>query len=216
MHHRSWRRAGLIAAAVCALAPTAAWAQQSGQHLGKSVPEREIHPDEHLAMPLFPSGWQRYLTQTGTIEVFDYLPKDQTAATWRDKITLEVHHDTNTLPLDAYQRRALGQVRENCEGILEGHLQTGVNNGFPAAYWMLGCKRDKRGGWGEIRYTKAIQGGETLYLLSRAWRTPVYDDAGPQIDPSELKAVKDFLGSSVVCASTGQHPCPTGDNAGPQ
>jgi hypothetical protein len=211
------RQAGaLVLAVAVALAMGASVPGAWAQHLGKSLPEREIQPDEHLAMPKFPSGWQRYLAQSGTIEVFDYLPKGQTAATWRDKITLEVHHDTNTLPLDAYQRRALGQVRENCDGILEGRLQTGVNNGFPAAYWMLGCKRSKHGDYGEIRYTKAIQGGNTLYLLSRAWRTPVYDDAGPQIDSSELQSVKDFLGSSVVCASEGQHPCPAGDNPGPQ
>jgi hypothetical protein len=184
------------------------------QHLGKTVPQRDVHPDEHLAIPMFPTGWTRSVTQSGSIEISEYMPQSQTATTWRDKITLEIHHGSNTLPLDAYQRRALGQVRENCEGIFEGKLQTGVNNGFPAAYWMLGCKRDKRGNWGELRYTKAIQGGDTLYLLSRAWRTPMYGDSGPQLPPSVIDEARNFLGSSVVCVPTaGQHPCPAGDKS---
>lgn len=186
----------------------------SGQHLGKSVPQHDVHPDEHLAMPMFPSDWVQSVAQSGTIEVFEYLPRGQTATTWTEKITLEIHHGSNTLPLDAYQRRALGQVRENCDGIFEGKLQTGVNNGFPAAYWMLGCKRDRRGDWGEMRYTKAIQGGDTLYLLSRAWRTPMYGDQGPRLPPSAMEEARSFLGSAVVCVpSASQHPCPAGDKS---
>lgn len=184
----------------------------SSQHIGKALPQQDVHPDEHLAIPMFPNGWTRSVTQSGSIEVSEYMPQNQTASTWRDKITLEIHHGSNTLPLDAYQRRALGQVRENCDGILEGKLQTGMNNGFPAAYWMLGCKRDRRGNWGELRYTKAIQGGDTLYLLSRSWRTPVYAEDGPPLPPSVINEARDILGSAVVCApSAGQHPCPAGD-----
>lgn len=214
----------LVTAMIAMLTASAASAQTddgstsnalTGQHLGKSLPAREIHADEHLAMPLFPVDWVQTVKQTGSIEVFEYIPKNQTETTWLDKITLEVHHDTYTLPLDAYQRRALGQVRENCDGVFEGNLQTGVNNGFPAAYWTLGCKRDKRGNFGETRYTKAIQGSETLYLLSRSWRTQVYGDEGPPLSPQAIDGAKNFLGAAVVCASTGQHPCPAGDN-GPQ
>jgi hypothetical protein len=214
---------GIVFMAAALLAAGTAYAQSigappaipnSGQHLGKTVPQRDVHPDEHLAMPMFPNDWARNVAQSGTIEVFEYMPRGQAATTWTEKITLEIHHGSTTLPLDAYQRRALGQVRENCDGIFEGKLQTGVNNGFPAAYWMLGCKRDRRGNWGELRYTKAIQGGDTLYLLSRAWRTPMYGDQGPPVSSSAVEEARNFLGSAVVCVpSTAQHPCPAGDKS---
>ena len=183
----------------------------AGQHLGRNAPARETSPDEHLAMPAFPSNWTQATVQSGSIEIYEYLPQGQSPTTWTDKITLEVHHDTYTLPVDIYQRRALGQMRENCDGVFEGNLQTGVNNGYPAAYWTLGCKRSRTGDYGETRYTKAIQGGVTLYLLSRSWRTPAYGDEGPPLPPQAIQEARDFLGSSVVCASGGVHPCPAGD-----
>lgn len=178
-----------------------------GSNLGKAAPGRQVLDDEHIAMPYFPSGWIELSKQPGAIEVVEYVPQGQTAANWREKISLEIHHDTNTLPIDAYQRRALGQMRENCLGVVEGRLQSGLNNGFPSAFWTLGCKRDKRGDYGEMRYTKAVQGSVTLYLLSRSWRTPSFTQA-PQIRQSDIDDAVGFLTSSVVCANAAQHPCP--------
>ena len=52
-------------------------------------------------MPKFPSGWaQQEPPQIGDIEVVDYYPNKQTPTTWTDKITLEIHHHSNTLPVD--------------------------------------------------------------------------------------------------------------------
>jgi hypothetical protein len=200
--------AAMLTAPAVAQTRAATGGAASGAHLGKALPPRQVFGDERLVMPQFPSGWIEQPAQPGSIEVVEYLPKGQTVANWRDKITLEVHHDSNTLPLDAFQRRALGQMRENCEGVVEGRLQTGLNNGFPSAFWTLGCKRDRRGNFGETRYTKAVQGANTLYLLSRAWRTASFDDGQPPIGQQQVDEAVAFLTSSVVCANAAQHPCP--------
>ena len=178
-----------------------------GSNLGKATPGRQVLDDEHIVMPHFPSGWVELSKQPGSIEVVEYVPQGQTAANWREKISLEVHHDNNTLPIDAFQRRALGQMRENCTGVVEGRLQSGLNNGFPSAFWTLGCKRDKRGAFGEARYTKAVQGSQTFYMLSRMWRTPPFAQT-PQIRQSDIDEAVAFLTSAVVCANAAQHPCP--------
>jgi len=202
--------AALIAVSTAAPAQVSD-APTSPSHLGKDLAARPTSAGERLAMPNFPAGWVRASTpsapQSGPVEIYEYIPKNQSPQNWQDKITLEVHHGANTLPIDAYHRRALGGLRENCQGVFEGRLQTGVNNGFPAAYWTMGCKRYARGNYGDMRYTKAIQGGETLYLLSRTWRTTAYDDNGPPVSPSAIEEARVFLGSSVACNSA-QHPCP--------
>ena len=138
----------------------------------------------------------------------EYVPQGQSATNWREKISLEIHHDTNTLPIDAFQRRALGQMRENCSGVVEGRLQSGLNNGFPSAFWTLGCKRAKRGNYGETRYTKAVQGSFTLYMLSRTWRTTPFTQ-DPPIRQADIEDALTFLTSSVVCANDARHPCST-------
>jgi hypothetical protein len=178
-----------------------------GSNLGKAAPGRQVLDDEHIVMPRFPTGWVELSKQPGSIEVVEYVPQGQTAATWREKVSLEIHHGTNTLPIDAFQRRALGQMRENCAGVVEGRLQSGLNNGFPSAFWTLGCKREKRGSFGETRYTKAVQGSATLYMLSWTWRTAPFADT-PQIRQSDLDEAMAFLTSSVVCANAARHPCP--------
>lgn len=154
--------------------------------------------DERLAMPQFPVGWVEAFNRAGEQEMVEYVPPGQTASNWQRKIIVEVYHNFENLPLDTLQRRAASQNRDSCKGVVEGKFQSGVNNGYPSAFWTLGCKRDKRSGLGEARYTKAIQGGSGLYMLTQVWRTPAYDTV-PNISAQEVEGVMAFLMSSVVC-----------------
>ncbi len=161
-------------------------------------------------MPLFPAGWQEVVTDRGNIDIIEYVPKGETITAWHNKITLEVYHEMNTLPLDAMQRRALGQNRDTCDGSVEGRFQSGLNNGYPSAFWILGCKKHRDTGMGETRYTKAIQGDQRMYILTRAWRTPAYGDKGPEIPQRVLEDAIAFLTTTVACTDGDkQHPCPT-------
>jgi hypothetical protein len=172
------------------------------------APQKPVS-NERLAMPLFPNGWTEVATNRGNIEVIDYLPKNETVDTWRNKITLEVYHELNTLPLDALQRRSQGQNRDACTGVVEGQFQSGLNNGYPSAFWVLGCKRNRDTGMGETRYTKAIQGGQRVYILTRAWRTPAYGDEGPDIPKRAIEDAMAFLTTTVACGDNdARHPCP--------
>jgi hypothetical protein len=159
-------------------------------------------------MPMFPAGWVEAFSRGGEQEVVEYVPPGQTAETWQNKIILEVHHKHTNLPLDVLQRRAVGQNRDGCSGVVEGKFQSGVNNGYASAFWTLGCKRDKTTGLGETRYTKAIQGASNLYILTRIWRTPAFNET-PNIPAQEIEQGMGFLTSSVVCnPTTGKNPCP--------
>jgi len=164
---------------------------------------------EHLVMPEFPRGWTESRTVTGQTEVADYIPPGQDPKAWKDKITLEVHHAAKNLPLDVYERRALSQARANCDGVIEDRLQSGVNNGYPAAFWRLWCKQEKDANFGETIYTKAIQGGQALFILTRAWRMPPFGDDGPTtLSRQESNDAVSFLSSAVLCADSSPHPCP--------
>ena len=169
----------------------------------------EALADEQLAMPKFPAGWTEAFSRQGDQEVVEYVPPGQTAANWQKKITLEVYRDFKNLPLDTFQRRAAQQNRDACTGVKEGKFQSGVNNGYPSAFWTLGCERNKTSGFGEIRYTKAIQGKGALYILSELWRTPAYGKQGPNVPQAEFDGAVGFLTSSVVCeAGSEASPCP--------
>jgi len=170
---------------------------------------------ERLMMPLFPADWVEVFRDNGPIEIVEYIPSGQKPQNWQDKITLQVYHNLNDLPLDSIQRRTQGQNRNRCTGVIEGPLQSGLNNGYASAFWTLGCRYLKDviaadGGVGETQYTKAIQGQRTLYVLSRLWRTPAFGGDGPAIDATAISDAVAFLTTSIVCVpGSADHPCKT-------
>lgn len=172
------------------------------------APERKPLAAERLVMPLFSAGWTEIFKKNGPIEMVEYVPNGQSRGPWQDKIVLQVYHDLNDLPLDAIQRRIQGQNRNRCTGVIEGPLQSGLNNGYASAFWTLGCRYLKEEGIGETRYTKAIQGETALYVLTRIWRTPAFGEDGPAINAAAANDGIAFLTTSIVCVpkSTG-HPC---------
>lgn len=177
------------------------------------APERKPLAAERLSMPLFPAGWIEVHRETAPVEVVEYVPEGQTATDWQDKILLQVYHNLNDLPLDAIQRRMQGQNRNMCTGVIEGQMQSGMNNGYPSAFWTLGCRSLKQTPTpqptGETHYTKAIQGETALYVLSRRWRSPAFGSDGPALDPAAVNEGVAFLTTSVVCVpNSDTHPCP--------
>ncbi len=168
---------------------------------------------EQLTMPQFPAGWTKVFSghgkdaREGQEQVEEYAPVGQSSQKFQDKIVIETYHRLN-LPLDVLQRRAVAQAHDGCNGVIEGKFQSGVNNGYASAYWTLGCKNLKRTSFGETRYTKAIQSGDTLYLITRLWRTKGYDDKGPSITAQSLREGYDFLTTTIICQEgSQQHPC---------
>lgn len=160
-------------------------------------------------MPLFPTGWGEAFARRGDQEIVEYVPQGQNAESWQRKITLEVYRDLRNLPLDTLQRRAAAQNRDACTGVREGAFQSGINNGYASAFWTLGCERDRATGFGETRFTKAIQGKERLYLLTYAWRSQAFGKSGPGLTPHEVDGVMAFLTSSVLCEEgAADKPCP--------
>lgn len=177
----------------------------------QTQPDLKPVASERLLMPLFPSGWKEVYRSRESIEVVEYVPTDQSATSWQDKIQLQVYNNLNDLPLDAIQRRTQGQNRNRCTGVVEGSLQSGLNNGYPSAFWTLGCRYIKSGegkGSGETQYTKAIQGQSSLYVLSRIWRTPAFAQNGPEIAIESVNDGVAFLTTSIVCVPKSEdHPC---------
>jgi hypothetical protein len=165
---------------------------------------------EQFVMPQFPAGWAPSAThQDADQQITEYVPKGETDSRWESKITVEMYRHLN-LPLDALQRRALAQIRDTCDGVIEGKFQSGVNNGFGSAFWTLGCKKLRnQPKVGETRYTKAIQSHGSLFVITRTWRTKAYGDDGPPISPAAVQEAIGFLSSSVVCEpNSAEHPCP--------
>lgn len=166
---------------------------------------------ERLVMPLFPGGWNMVTnSQASDVELVEYVPAGETSQQWQEKITLQIFHGLNSLPLDAIHNRARTNHVENCDvGPIAGTLQTGDSNGYFSAFWTLGCQRTRQTGHGETVYAKAIQGVETLYVVTRSWRTAPFAGEGPPIPSGSIQDGLAFLTTTVICDDQNPaHPCP--------
>lgn len=210
MTGKSWSMTK-FAAALIALAVSLSLTPAVAQDQTPEPPTRKPLAPERLVMPLFPAGWKEVYRDNGAVEVVEYLPADQSVGSWQDKILLQVYNDLNDLPLDAIQRRMQGLNRNRCTGVIEGLLQSGLNNGYSSAFWTLGCRylNNSTGeGIGETQYTKAIQGETSLYVLSRIWRTAAFGQDGPALSAQTINDGVAFLTTAAVCVpNSGDHPC---------
>ena len=183
--------------------PSVIWAQ--------SPPPPKPVAAERLVMPLFPAGWNMVTNnQASDVEVVEYVPDGESPNLWREKITLQIFHGLNSLPLDAIHNRARTSHFDACAvGPIGGTLQMGDSNGYLSAFWTLGCQRNKQSGNGETIYAKAVQGVNTLYVISRMWRTPPFSGEGPPITAGSIQDGLAFLTTTVICDDGNPaHPCP--------
>lgn len=183
----------------------------TAQETNPTPPDRKPIAPERLVMPLFPAGWSEVYHDNSMVEVVEYLPEGQSVENWQDKIVLQVYNELNDLPLDAIQRRMQGLNRNRCTGVIEGPMQSGLNNGYASAFWTLGCRyiNNSAGiGIGETQYTKAIQGDTSLYVLSRIWRTPAFGEDGPALSSATINDGVAFLTTAIACVPDSEnHPC---------
>jgi hypothetical protein len=186
-----------VLAALLLLPPAAAWAQAPGPQ------------GEHFFIAL-PDGWvEAARTRQQGADVIAYVPKGQTAESWSDMLTLQVFSGMTALPPRVFYERTTATVTKTCDGPQAGDLQSGLSNGYPSAFWVLGCGRNRLSGRGETSFFRLIQGQTALYMAQRAWRTDDYTDGGPPIPAAESQAAVGLLTSFGVCDPQADgHPCP--------
>lgn len=158
-----------------------------------------------------PEQWQEVARarEQGS-DVVAYVPDGQGAEQWADMLTVQVFHGMTALPAQSFYERTRTNYRSSCDQIRVGELQTGLSNGYPSAFWVLACTRNRSTGLGETAFFRLIQGDTALYLAQRSWRLqPFALDAGPPLSQGETKRAVGTLKTFGVCnPAVPGHPCP--------
>ncbi len=161
----------------------------------------------YIALPV---GWVEAArtTQKGA-DVLAYVPQGQSASDWTDMLTVQIFGGMAALPAQTYYDRARGNVAKTCDGPRAGVLQSGLSNGYPSAFWVLGCGRNRGTGLGETSFFRIIQGDSALYMAQRTWRTKTYTDGGPPVADAAAQQAIEVLRSFGVCNPLADgHACP--------
>lgn len=172
----------------------------------------QTRPGERFLIAL-PEAWAEVARsrQQGA-DVIAYVPRGQDAESWTDMLTLQVYSGMTALPAQAFYERSLANVQKVCDGAQAADMQSGLSNGYPSAFWVLGCGRNRATGVGETSFFRLIQGDGALYMAQRTWRTETYTEGGPPVTPQETQAAIELLSSFSVCnPQAPDHPCPALD-----
>lgn len=175
-----------------------------------------VVPDGERHVAVIPEGWQAvHQSVANGLETRSYVPPGQSAESWQDMLTVQVVRLSSGKPApapDQLYAQTRSSYEQACDGVRLGELQNGRSNGYPSAFWVLGCARIKTGGYGEAAFFRIVQGNAALYIVQRAWRLPPFDRTqGPPLPPDQQKQALEILQRFTVCdPSRKEHPCPAG------
>lgn len=179
------------------------------------VPPAAAQEGERFSLQV-PKGWKLVnRASSGPIETVSYVPDGQSAERWQDMLTVQVVRSAAGAQApspDQLYAQSQSSYEQACDGVKLGALQRGKSNGYPSAFWVLGCAKVRSAGYGETAFFRTIQGTSGLYMAQWAWRVAPFDTTeGPPLLEDQQKEALTTLQSFQVCdPSNRQHPCQPG------
>lgn len=162
-----------------------------------------------LATP--PPEWiQTYSLNTEKTRLVDFVPPSETIDDWKTKLSFESHQSLIEVDPISILMGELDAARQNCEKIESFNLFSGLENEYPTSVRLTFCGENAHTREGEITISKAIQGGNFLYLIKLLRRVPAFTALENTLSEREIAAWADYFGRITLCDETSpEHPCPT-------
>jgi hypothetical protein len=128
--------------------------------------------DENLLISV-PQGWEMVTSdkQDG-ITLSEFVPKGQTAADWRQMITIQIFHNLRKTDAKGFLDKMTDAAKSQNQNDLfvARSLDMPENGEYPSHGVLWYCGQAKYSGKGEVTLIRAIRGQDALYLVQRAWR----------------------------------------------
>jgi len=111
-------------------------------------------------------------------------------------------------PLDSLDALAAEQSTR-CPSLEHYSTFAGVENGYPTAVRLYLCKEDEDTGRASVTLTKAIQGNDWFFLISRQRNAPPPPSGLDLMSPDDMAAWSLYMRTVTVCDPRDDaHPCP--------
>jgi hypothetical protein len=112
-------------------------------------------------------------------QIAEWVPEGETVEDWTEMVTVQVFHNLKA-PLDGFMRDLEKRWRASCPGAESAHVvANAAEHGYPTLVWVLHCPKNPATGKPEITWFKAVQGGDSLYVVQKAFKfTPSKEEIG--------------------------------------
>lgn len=157
-----------------------------------------------------PERWQEAnRTRQGNVDIITFLPREQSLQGWQDMVILQIYRDMTAVPAESLRDRNKASAETACDNATASPLQTGLSNGYPSAFWITACTRNKQSDLGEVAYFRSLQGNDNLYMVQRVWSMQPFGERAPTLPEAEkTEAVGILSGLNVCQIGSARHPCP--------
>lgn len=168
-----------------------------------------------------PAGWiETGALETPTLRMAEYGPPDEPADTLQ-RLTFEAQAGQPLPDPIEFVLAVSRDLQARCKGFQDINIASGLENGYPTSVRLMICPEFRDSPHGQVVMSKAIQGNELFYTVTRRIRTPAVPPAAEQADkepaerrqPLSAQAMAEWsthMKSVRVCDSRvpQAHPCP--------
>lgn len=123
----------------------------------------------------------------------EMVPAAQSATDWTEMVTVQIFLWMKDVPPARFKNDTEQRWRNACPGSGAHPIASDVENGYPAAVWLMSCPRNAQTGKPEMTWFKAIQGNDSFYLVQKAFKFSPSKD--------EIVTWIRYLRSVTVCDS---------------
>ena len=207
-----------VAAAALAAATLAAWAgtvpvparAQGGDGGGDTLVLQGGGGEVYIAG--LPKGWSLGFQESTEIgHHLEWVPAGQPVRDWRDMIAYQLFPKPVDLAPERFLNKMADHYADSCEQVLATDVEGTPSNGFPGAFRVLACTRNKVTGLGEVTLFRAVMGERAFYVAQRAWRTDPFAPEKIPVTGDQLDDGRKLIEYGVACrGQTRQRPCPPG------
>jgi hypothetical protein len=175
-------------------------------------PLEQIISGERMIAQL-PSDWEPvYQVINETVRLSDFVPKGQTAAKWKTKLSFEAHATQSLTidPIDLLLNEAI-EARNRCNFVQHFNIYSGYENGYETSVRLFLCGENAFSKQGEVKLVKVIRGNDFLHSIRLTRRLEPFDVNDPAFTDGEIASWSAFLKTMLICDDSQEHPCPESD-----
>ncbi|XOV87126.1 MAG: hypothetical protein ACFHX7_19520 [Pseudomonadota bacterium] len=174
-----------------------------------TTPDAISSSEQLLIQP--PAGWKQvYQFNNSETRLADFVPPDESALIWQEKLSLESHARLKTTDPIEILLAEVRRLQDTCTFVQHFNLFAGLENDYPTSVRLIMCGENRSLAKGEVSLNKAIQGEDYLYIIRLTRRVPPFEPHQPEVRDEEVADWATFMQRVSLCNPDrgNAHPCP--------
>ncbi len=127
--------------------------------------------DNENLLVVVPDGYKSgFRDRKNNMIINEMVPVAQTVENWTEMVTVQIFLGMTGVTPEQFRARMEGLWSKACANTTSHPIANALENGYPAAVWLVTCPRNRDTGKPEYTWFKAIQGNDSFYVVQKAFK----------------------------------------------